>query len=281
MHAIPSVHGIASRVQGGGRPKSRLAFRTKDFASHYRRAARTRLLGALCAPPARLCIVRRGRGAVRRQRKRKRSSGAEILSHSETVRIGGGRIVVGLPQAFSPPSTPPPLAQPPTTNSLDTPSHQRLASYAQYSSNSGPYQQAAYVQAASELKDKFVSTTAESFIKSCLPYIGSPPQVDYVALSQIALYKNEIKIDVCLMSCRGLTNGEEIFARIFDDIQSAQNVRALRVHPSAYGYDIKYHSLFPPALGIGPHNFFGRLRPHVDGTFDLFLDHFRQHTDRT
>ncbi|KAJ7042574.1 hypothetical protein C8F04DRAFT_1176207 [Mycena alexandri] len=104
-----------------------------------------------------------------------------------------------LPQAYSPPSTPPPLPAPPppATNSLDTPSHQRLASYAQHSSNNGPYQQAAYVQAASELKDKFIFASADKFTDFYLPAdpdIASPPQVDYAALSEISQYKNEIKM---------------------------------------------------------------------------------------
>jgi hypothetical protein len=93
--------------------------------------------------------------------------------------------------------TPPPPAQPPAANSLDTPSHQRLASYAQYSSNSGPYQQAAYVQAASELENKFISTCAARFVEFHFrtdPDTGSPPQVDYDALSRISQYKNEIKM---------------------------------------------------------------------------------------
>ncbi|KAJ7831884.1 hypothetical protein B0H13DRAFT_2679256 [Mycena leptocephala] len=90
--------------------------------------------------------------------------------------------------------TPPPAqrsAQPPAANSLDTPS------YAQYSSTSGPYQQAAYVQAASELENKFISTSAAHFIEFCFPTdpdTGSPPQVDYDALSRISQYKNEIKM---------------------------------------------------------------------------------------
>ncbi|KAJ7923253.1 hypothetical protein B0H13DRAFT_71946 [Mycena leptocephala] len=103
--------------------------------------------------------------------------------------------VLNLPH--SPPSTPPPPAQPPAANSLDTPSHQRLASYAQYSSNSGPYQQAAYVQAASELENKFISTSAALFVEFYFrtdPDTGSPPQVDYDALSRISQYKNEIKM---------------------------------------------------------------------------------------
>ncbi|KAJ7835737.1 hypothetical protein B0H14DRAFT_2795391 [Mycena olivaceomarginata] len=73
----------------------------------------------------------------------------------------------------------------------------RLASYAQYSSNSGPYQQAAYVQAASELENKFISTSAARFVEfyfRTYPDTGSPPQVDYDALSRISQYKNEIKM---------------------------------------------------------------------------------------
>ncbi|KAJ7802229.1 hypothetical protein B0H14DRAFT_2893200 [Mycena olivaceomarginata] len=95
------------------------------------------------------------------------------------------------------PSTPPLPAQPPAAHSLDTPSHQRLASYPQYSSNSGPYQQAAYVQAASELENKFVSTSADRFIDFHFPTdpdTGPAPQVDYDALSDISQYKNEIKM---------------------------------------------------------------------------------------
>jgi hypothetical protein len=89
---------------------------------------------------------------------------------------------------------PPPArpAQPPAANSLDTPS------YTQYSSNSGPYQQPAYVQAASELENKFISTTsAARFVEFYFhtdPDTGSPPQVDYGALSRISQYKNEIKM---------------------------------------------------------------------------------------
>ncbi|KAJ7639150.1 hypothetical protein FB45DRAFT_739927 [Roridomyces roridus] len=103
--------------------------------------------------------------------------------------------VLNLPH--SPPSTPPLPAQPPAANSLDTPSHQRLASYVQYSSNSGPYQQAAYVQAASELENKFISTSAARFVDFYFrtdPDTGSPPQVDYAALSLASRYKNEIKM---------------------------------------------------------------------------------------
>jgi hypothetical protein len=90
--------------------------------------------------------------------------------------------------------TPPPAqrpAQPPAANSLDTPS------YTQYSSNSGPYQQAAYVQAASELENKFISTSAPHFVELYFrtdPDTGSPPQVDYDALSRISQYKNEIEM---------------------------------------------------------------------------------------
>ncbi|KAJ7745752.1 hypothetical protein B0H16DRAFT_1558096 [Mycena metata] len=98
---------------------------------------------------------------------------------------------------YNPPSSPPLPAQPPAPNSLDTPSHPHLASHAQYSSHSGPFQQPAHVQAASELENKFVSTTAERFIEFYFPAnpnIGSPPTVDYAALSKISKYKNEIKM---------------------------------------------------------------------------------------
>ncbi|KAJ7460035.1 hypothetical protein B0H11DRAFT_2058567 [Mycena galericulata] len=93
--------------------------------------------------------------------------------------------VLNLPH--SPPSTLRP-AQPTPANSLDIP---------QYSSDSGPYQQAAYVQAASELENKFISTSAACFLEFYFrtdPDTGSPPQVDYDALSRISQYKNEIKM---------------------------------------------------------------------------------------
>ncbi|KAJ7466757.1 hypothetical protein B0H11DRAFT_2047598 [Mycena galericulata] len=93
--------------------------------------------------------------------------------------------VLNLPH--SPPSTLRP-AQPTPANSFDIP---------QYSSDSGPYQQAAYVQAASELENKFISTNAACFLEFYFrtdPDTGSPPQVDYDALSRISQYKNEIKM---------------------------------------------------------------------------------------
>ncbi|KAJ7285195.1 hypothetical protein C8J57DRAFT_1290688 [Mycena rebaudengoi] len=96
------------------------------------------------------------------------------------------------------PSTPPPPAQtPPQTPAANSLDNQRLASYAQYSSNSGPYQQAAYVQAASELENKVVSMSAAQFVKfyfSTDPDAGPPPQVDYDALCHISKFKNEIKM---------------------------------------------------------------------------------------
>ncbi|KAJ6553458.1 hypothetical protein DFH09DRAFT_1085583 [Mycena vulgaris] len=125
----------------------------------------------------------------------------------------------------SPPSTPPlpvqPPAQPPAANSLDTPSHRRLASYAQCSSNSQTRSQASpktsqarkatnYVPISTRIvmpsiadftKGVFSLLTLLTFAARFVdfyfptdPDTGSPPQVDYDALSRISQYKNEINM---------------------------------------------------------------------------------------
>ncbi|KAJ6502139.1 hypothetical protein C8R45DRAFT_895422 [Mycena sanguinolenta] len=81
----------------------------------------------------------------------------------------------------------------PAGATLETPSR---ASYAQYSSSSGHYQDT-YIQADAELQDKYIFTTAENFVTAYFPTdpaTGPPPQVDYDALSEISKYKNEVKM---------------------------------------------------------------------------------------
>ncbi|KAJ6560177.1 hypothetical protein B0H19DRAFT_1146710 [Mycena capillaripes] len=91
-------------------------------------------------------------------------------------------------------SQPPPPPKPPALSSLDTPSHQRTASYTPYSSINGLYQQTAYVHAALELDNKYISASAKALVDFYFPEnpdIGPPPQVDYTALTKIATYKIE------------------------------------------------------------------------------------------
>ncbi|KAJ7199130.1 hypothetical protein GGX14DRAFT_662117 [Mycena pura] len=67
-------------------------------------------------------------------------------------------------------------------------------SYAQYSSTSGIYQQAAYVQAAVNLGNKFISTSAAHFVDFYFPTdpdVGPPPKVDNAALFHISQFKVE------------------------------------------------------------------------------------------
>ncbi|KAJ7199145.1 hypothetical protein GGX14DRAFT_662163 [Mycena pura] len=88
------------------------------------------------------------------------------------------------------PSTPPH----PTQRPSDTPLHQCLASYAPYSSTSGIYQEPAYVQAAAELGNKFISTSADNFVDLYFktdPDVGPPPDLDKDVLLRISQLKPE------------------------------------------------------------------------------------------